>query len=595
MTTPPFFRKVNPGDFPVLFISLDLADPAAVDGRRIRRDRAGAADLAASRRRPGAGLRRAEIRRARPGRSGGGGGAQHLARRHPHRRWPRPTPTPRSARCTGEQQTSRCWPPARCARPPTTATSSSPSATARRSSSTRSPTSSTASRTTRSRAGSTTPAPSCWRSSASPTPTPSRSSTAVQGAGCRQFRAQVPAVDPAWTSLIDRSISIRDAVDDVQDTLAIAVRAGDPGDLPVPALGHGDHHSGAGGADLADRHLRGDVRLRLLDQQHDAAGADAVGRLRGRRRHRHAGEHRPPHRGRHAAVRGGAQGLARDRLHHRVDHLLADRGVHPGAADGRHGRPRVPRIRGDDRGRHPALGLRLADADADAVRARAARPSRGHEEKQNFVLRAFEALFEAMAQGLRVGARPGAGATSRSCWWSRSPPSSAPSGSTSSCPRASSRPRTPASCSAITEAQPDISFEAMAERQRKVADIVRKRSGGRLRQLDRRRRRAQFRAQQRPHVRRAEAARRSAARSTPVIGAAAQGRQQRHRHRTSSSSRSRTSTSAAASSKSQYQYTLQSSDTDDALSRWRPSCATRSPRLPACSTSPPTSTSTTRR
>ena len=139
---------------------------------------------------------------------------------------------------------------------------------------------------------------------------------------------------------------------DVQDTLAIAFCARHPGDLPVPALGHGDHHPGAGGADLADRHLRGDVRLRLLDQQHDAAGADAVGRLRGRRRHRHAREHRPPHRGRHAAVRGGAQGLARDRLHHRLDHLLADRGVHPGAADGRHRRPRVPRIRGDDRGRH---------------------------------------------------------------------------------------------------------------------------------------------------------------------------------------------------------------------------------------------------
>ena len=63
----------------------DLADAAAVDGRRIRPDRPGAADLAAAGRRPGAGLRLAEIRRARPGRSGGGRRAQHLARRHPHR------------------------------------------------------------------------------------------------------------------------------------------------------------------------------------------------------------------------------------------------------------------------------------------------------------------------------------------------------------------------------------------------------------------------------------------------------------------------------------------------------------------------------
>ncbi len=58
---------------------------------------------------------------------------------------------------------------------------------------------------------------------------------------------------------------------DVQETLAIAICAGDHGDLPVPAQSVGHHHPGAGGAGLADRHLRGDVRLRLLDQQHDAA------------------------------------------------------------------------------------------------------------------------------------------------------------------------------------------------------------------------------------------------------------------------------------------------------------------------------------
>ena len=85
MTTPPFFRKVNPGDFPVLFISLNSPTAADVDGRRIRADRAGAADLAASGRRAGAGLWRAEVRRAGPGRSGRGRGAQHLARRYPHR------------------------------------------------------------------------------------------------------------------------------------------------------------------------------------------------------------------------------------------------------------------------------------------------------------------------------------------------------------------------------------------------------------------------------------------------------------------------------------------------------------------------------
>ena len=86
MTTPPSFRKVNPGDFPDPLYQPEFADPAAVGGQRVRRDHAGAADFAASGRRPGAGLRRAEVRRARPGRSGRGRGAQHLARRHPHGR-----------------------------------------------------------------------------------------------------------------------------------------------------------------------------------------------------------------------------------------------------------------------------------------------------------------------------------------------------------------------------------------------------------------------------------------------------------------------------------------------------------------------------
>ena len=60
------------------------------------------------------------------------------------------------------------------------------------------------------------------RSSGSPAPTPSRWSTPVESR-LPQFRAQVPAVDQAWRSLIDRSISIRASVDDVQETLLIAI------------------------------------------------------------------------------------------------------------------------------------------------------------------------------------------------------------------------------------------------------------------------------------------------------------------------------------------------------------------------------------
>src|SRR5260370_729260 len=58
-----------------------------------------------------------------------------------------------------------------------------------------------------------------------------------------------------------------------------------------------------------------------------------------------------------------------------LDHRLADRGLHPGPPDGRHGGARVPRICRDHRDRHHSVGVRVADADTDAVRARAAHAS----------------------------------------------------------------------------------------------------------------------------------------------------------------------------------------------------------------------------
>ncbi len=78
------------------------------------------------------------------------------------------------------------------------------------------------------------------------------------------------------------------------------------------------------------------------------------------------------HRGRHVAHRRGAQGRARGRLHRGVDEHLADRGLHPDPADGRHRRPPVPRIRRDAVHGHPDLDGRVAHHDADDVRLRAA-------------------------------------------------------------------------------------------------------------------------------------------------------------------------------------------------------------------------------
>ena len=71
--------------------------------------------------------------------------------------------------------------------------------------------------------------------------------------------------------------------------------AGRAGDLPVPAECLGDRHSEPGAAGIDHRHVRGDAPARLQHEQPFAHGAHAVGRLRRRRRDRHAREHRAPH------------------------------------------------------------------------------------------------------------------------------------------------------------------------------------------------------------------------------------------------------------------------------------------------------------
>ena len=190
-----------------------------------------------------------------------------------------------------------------------------------------------------------------------------------------QFRALVPP-SISMDVLNDRSISIRESVVDVQETLAIAICLvvmviflflRTVSATIIPALAVPVSLIGTCAAMYVFGFSINNMTLLALTL--------SVG-FRGRRRHRHAREHRAPYRRRDAAVRGGAQGRARDRLHHHLDHVLAHRGVHPGAADGRHGRPGIPRVRGHDRGRDHRIGIRVVHAHADAVRARAAQPSR---------------------------------------------------------------------------------------------------------------------------------------------------------------------------------------------------------------------------
>ena len=81
-------------------------------------------------------------------------------------------------------------------------------------------------------------------------------------------------------------------------------RAGRAGGDPVPAdLARLDHPA-AGGAGLDHRHVRGDVRVRLLDQRAQPVRPGAGDRHRGRRRDRRGRERRAQHRERAVAARG---------------------------------------------------------------------------------------------------------------------------------------------------------------------------------------------------------------------------------------------------------------------------------------------------
>ena len=210
-----------------------LDDDAAVAGRRVRRNGARAAALDGQRRRRVNvfGAQKFAVRidvdpdaarlapdRHRPGRAGGLHGERQPADRHALRpaaqlRRPDQRPADGCRRRTGRL--------------------SSPTATAARSGSAKSPTSTTASRTRATPAGSTARRPSISRSSVSPAPTRSRSSTRS-----RQLLPQLQAQLPAALELgirSDRSVSIRESVDDVKFTLHADGLPRRARHLPVPA------------------------------------------------------------------------------------------------------------------------------------------------------------------------------------------------------------------------------------------------------------------------------------------------------------------------------------------------------------------------
>ena len=138
-----------------------------------------------------------------------------------------------------------------------------------------------------------------------------------------------------------------------------------------------------------------------------------------------------------------------------------------------------------------------------------ARVLRGHhegeEKKQIVVLRVFERAFDALAARATNGRSTGCWPTSRSCWWSTFATIVGTVWLYIVIPKGFFPQEDTGFMLAITEAQPDISFDAMVERQRKVAEIIRQDPavlyvnstvgvGG-----------PNSYAQQRPHVRRAQA------------------------------------------------------------------------------------------
>ena len=121
---------------------------------------------------------------------------------------------------------------------------------------------------------------------------------------------------------------------------------------------------------------------------------DAIVMLENIVRHMEAGE---------AAARGGAEGIAGDRLHDPDDDHVARRGVHPDSVHERHPRPAVPRVRGHHHDRDPHLRHRLDHADADAVQ-----PLPARRPQQEGVRRPDGSRVRRAAARLRVepGARP---------------------------------------------------------------------------------------------------------------------------------------------------------------------------------------------
>ena len=277
--------------------------------RRVDDPRAEA--LAGRGRRPGHRRRQLAARGARRAQSDRAQQVRHRPRgraRGDRRRQRQPPEGRRSRTASG---TGRSTPTTRRRRPPSTCRSSSPIATAPRCAWPTSPRSSTRCRTC------ATPASANGKPSVlliinrQPNANIIETVDRVHGAAAAAARVDPERDRPRrWRWTARRRSARRCARSSAR--WSIAVGAGDPGRVPVPAQRARDADPERRGAGVADRHVRRHVPVRLQPQQPLADGAHDRHRLRRRRRDRRAREHLAPHReGHDAAARRRCRARAR--------------------------------------------------------------------------------------------------------------------------------------------------------------------------------------------------------------------------------------------------------------------------------------------
>ena len=154
-----------------------------------------------------------------------------------------------------------------------------------------------------------------------------------------------------------------------------------------------------------------------------------------------------PHRARRKPpLEAARQRRRRDRLHHRIDQPVAGRRLHPAAADGRHRRAAVPRVR-RHRGRRPSLVSTVVSLTlTPMMSARLLRDERriAHGRLYRWV---ENGLRRGCSRRLRRWPRHRAAPSRHDAWRVRRDDRRRRPISSSRSPRASSRSRTPASSS----------------------------------------------------------------------------------------------------------------------------------------------------